>query len=1110
MHVFRFLFLLAVFTFFCSHECHRIGLSSSTLFIAPSDLNELRSIFTLYRDSEFENELHILENRIKRNSVASSNAKPSNFSTVFPLNDSHEQLSVHWAGKGSDVLICLARDRRQNEHSTSSVFISYDYGKTFVEKQNQSMRISDEQLSIISMFYISPVLNSHYVFTDVIHNYIFTTQSFGKSFSKHSTPFTPDLISMHPTNSQIFLGMEKNDPLRKLWLSEDFGVSWKEIQLQVKTFYWGVNSVDPENTIFVERIEPRNYTTLLSSTDFFKSRNHTKVLITNIKDFEVRDKYLFVTRKQHLLGSRNPDGVLQLWVSYNRGSFKMAEFPSHLERKEIYIVDASDDQVFACVMHSETTTNLYISDVQRMKFSLSLENILYVSSQAKDSNFQSEERLADIHKVHGLRGVYIATQLKQRAGSNTTSEDLISVITFDKGGEWSLLKPPPIDKEDNPIKCDINDGCSLHLTQKFSQLYQRYRAPPILSKVSAVGLIVASGVVGKSLKGHPRVFVSSDAGINWREVLDGSYIYMVGDYGGIIVAVSSFIHQETDEVLYSTDDGETWDSVKFVSDGSKPIRIYGLMTEQGEKTTTFTLFGSVRDRREWLLVRLDLRHVFKHDCRPEDYKLWSPHAPNRTCLLGREEIYERRISHTSCYNGQNYERPIKTENCPCEREDYECDFGFKEQADQCVRDEESEADPYAIPATCVPGEYYNRTQGYRKVPGDTCTGGNNFLYEPELKLCPSEDDEFLLVAEMHRISRLDLNSETPELLQIPLSNIRNVVALDFHYASHCLYWQDTDAVFRHCSHSSKKGNEAIAESNMAAVEGLALDWISGNVYFSNGERSAIEMVKANTSIAQVRRIILNNTYIDKPRGLAVHPVKGFLFIADWSEKSPSISKSYLDGSHYKVLFDALVVQWPNGVAIDLIDDKIFWTDAKLHYIASSNLDGSNMKHVIQGSKVIPHPFAVVIYKDWIYFDDWNKQMIMMANKHDGSGLHALITTDDRAMDMKVFAPSLQKGSNACSGPTNGNCSHFCVPYPNGNHVCLCPDWAVKTKLSNGSEICSCYNGSVMLQNGTCSQNTSVSCKEDEFACHNNICISRSKLCDGVNDCGDYSDEGRDC
>lgn len=59
------------------------------------------------------------------------------------------------------------------------------------------------------------------------------------------------------------------------------------------------------------------------------------------------------------------------------------------------------------------------------------------------------------------------------------------------------------------------------------------------------------------------------------------------------------------------------------------------------------------------------------------------------------------------------------------------------------------------------------------------------------------------------------------------------------------------------------------------------------------------------------------------------------------------------------------------------------------------------------------------------------------------------------------------GNNSCSGPTNGGCMFICVPYPNGTHVCLCPEWSIKTKQANGSEICSCANGHIMLPNGTC-------------------------------------------
>lgn len=47
--------------------------------------------------------------------------------------------------------------------------------------------------------------------------------------------------------------------------------------------------------------------------------------------------------------------------------------------KEYYIADASEDQVFVCVSHSNNHTNLYISEAEGLKFSLSLENVLYYS-----------------------------------------------------------------------------------------------------------------------------------------------------------------------------------------------------------------------------------------------------------------------------------------------------------------------------------------------------------------------------------------------------------------------------------------------------------------------------------------------------------------------------------------------------------------------------------------------------------------------------------------------------------------------------------------------------------------------------------------------------------
>lgn len=54
--------------------------------------------------------------------------------------------------------------------------------------------------------------------------------------------------------------------------------------------------------------------------------------------------------------------------------------------QEFYIADASEDQVFVCVNHSNNVTHLYISDIQSLSFSLSLENVLYYSPEGSGSN----------------------------------------------------------------------------------------------------------------------------------------------------------------------------------------------------------------------------------------------------------------------------------------------------------------------------------------------------------------------------------------------------------------------------------------------------------------------------------------------------------------------------------------------------------------------------------------------------------------------------------------------------------------------------------------------------------------------------------------------------
>lgn len=71
-----------------------------------------------------------------------------------------------------------------------------------------------------------------------------------------------------------------------------------------------------------------------------------------------------------------------------------------------------------------------------------------------------------------------------------------------------------------------------------------------------------------------------------------------------------------------------------------------------------------------------------------------------------------------------------------------------------------------------------------------------------------------------------------------------------------------------------------------------------------------------------------------------------MFWTDWVAGSPSVNRANLDGSDPQKLFVKPVVEWPNGITIDYIANRIYWVDAKEDYIASSDFFGKGFKKVI--------------------------------------------------------------------------------------------------------------------------------------------------------------------
>lgn len=106
-----------------------------------------------------------------------------------------------------------------------------------------------------------------------------------------------------------------------------------------------------------------------------------------------------------------------------------------------------------------------------------------------------------------------------------------------------------------------------------------------------------------------------------------------------------------------------------------------------------------------------------------------------------------------------------------------------------------------------------------------------------------------------------------------------------------------------------------------------------------------------------------------------------------------------------------------------------------HFIGSSDFDGDRFKRVIRVS-LDSQPIAIAVFKDNIYWGDFHKSMIFVADKSHESGVTSIIGHLFQLTDLKVFAHGVQTGTNQCK---SNPCPYICLGAPNNTYVCLCPD-----------------------------------------------------------------------
>ncbi|XP_037511191.1 low-density lipoprotein receptor-related protein 1 [Rhipicephalus sanguineus] len=324
-----------------------------------------------------------------------------------------------------------------------------------------------------------------------------------------------------------------------------------------------------------------------------------------------------------------------------------------------------------------------------------------------------------------------------------------------------------------------------------------------------------------------------------------------------------------------------------------------------------------------------------------------------------------------------------------------------------------------------------------------CTTG--FLPDPSDETKCVGYAEFLLYSINYEIRGTSLvSSPTPsQRVLAPISRVSMATSIDF--IDEYIYWVDSEGGSITRIHRDMTGRETVV-SGLDAIEGLAIDWVAGNMYWIDPSYDVIEVSRLNGS----GRYVLLSGNMDKPRAIVVHPYKGYIFWSDWGVP-PKIERAALDGSNRIVLVNASV-QLVNDLAIDFEEDKLYWCDSRTDTIERVNLDGTGRETVFpppsgteeedaeDSHRPLQNPFSLAVHGTYVYWADTHREdgSIFRVKKHD-PGLEEMLVNHltDSIKDLQVFhTRPKQKTNNPCS-VGNGGCQELCLYKGDNGHACAC-------------------------------------------------------------------------
>ncbi|XP_032801941.2 low-density lipoprotein receptor-related protein 2 [Petromyzon marinus] len=321
----------------------------------------------------------------------------------------------------------------------------------------------------------------------------------------------------------------------------------------------------------------------------------------------------------------------------------------------------------------------------------------------------------------------------------------------------------------------------------------------------------------------------------------------------------------------------------------------------------------------------------------------------------------------------------------------------------------------------------------------SCACPSGWNLGPDGRTCQKEDRPFLIVVRSSIIFGISLDpNQTSNDAMVPISGISNGYDVDFDDRNQFIYWVENPGSIHRVKTDGTNRTQFAPSAILGAPSGLAIDWISRNLYYTNPRSQTIEVIKMD-GVQNYRKTIIGNngqtTGVGYPVGIALDPSRGRLYWTDHGSDSgvpAKVAAADMDGSNPTVLFSGNM-DHVDFITLDMREQKLYWAVAGTGVIERGDVTGLNRITVVQH---LSHPWGVAVHESHLYYTDYDYEVVERVGK-DGSTPVLMRSNIPGLKCLKVHFRDTSSGTtNACSSG-NGGCQQLCLPRPNAQRACGC-------------------------------------------------------------------------